>query len=331
MFQSSLHHNSSLQALYEPVSEDFDAFKQFISEQLHSNAALINNIDGYIFKAGGKRLRPLLVLLTAHACTYADDQHIILAAIIECLHTATLLHDDVVDSSNMRRGRLTANHLWGNASSVLVGDFIYSRAFQLMVKIGNLEVMAVLASATNIVAEGEVMQLMNAKNAELSTEQYMDIVYCKTAKLFEASSHATAVLANCEAQKARAMQTYGKHLGLAFQLIDDALDYAGNAEKTGKNIGDDLSEGKATLPLIFLMQQGTKAQAEIVKRAIENSDRSYLDDIMEIIHGSDAINYTVSAAKAQAELALRTLSILPDSIYKTALVNLAHFSVNRDM
>ena len=331
MFQNSLHHNSALQALYEPVSEDFEAVKQFISGQLHSNAALINDIDDYIFEAGGKRLRPLLVLLTAHACTYEDNQHIILAAIIECLHTATLLHDDVVDSSNMRRGRLTANHLWGNASSVLVGDFIYSRAFQLMVQIGNLDVMDVLASATNTVAEGEVMQLMNTKNANLSIEQYMDIVYCKTAMLFEASSHATAVLAKCEPGKTRALQAYGKHLGLAFQLIDDALDYAGNTEKTGKNIGDDLAEGKATLPLIFLMQQGTKAQAAVIRQAIENSDQSYLDDIMEIIHDSNAIDYTLSAAKAQAELALSTLPVLPDSVYKTALINLAHFSVNRDM
>lgn len=313
-----------------PVVDDFTQVNDFILEQLHSNASLIDQIDEHIFQAGGKRLRPLLVLLTARACGYQEKDHIALAAVIEFLHTATLLHDDVVDVSSMRRGRHTANHLWGNAPSVLVGDFIYSRAFQVMVKIGNLDVMQVLSSATNVIAEGEVLQLMNTKNAHLSHEQYLDVIYRKTAMLFEASSHAAAVLSGCSQDKISAFQTYGKHLGIAFQLIDDALDYSGSAEVMGKNLGDDLAEGKTTLPLIYLMQQGSSAQASLVKQAIENCDKSLLDDITQAVSESGAIDYTLNAAKTQASLAIEAIEGLPDSIYQHTLRDLAQFSISRD-
>jgi len=319
-----------LQQLYQPVTHDFAKVDAFILNQLKSNASLIDDIDEHIFKAGGKRLRPLIVLLCAHACGYKGQEHIALAAVIEFLHTATLLHDDVVDTSSMRRGRYTANHLWGNAPSVLVGDFIYSRAFQMMVQIGSMEVMKVLSSATNVIAEGEVMQLMNAKNAGLAYRQYMDIIYRKTAMLFEASSHASAVLSGASIDIVRALSDYGKHVGLAFQLIDDALDYQGNAEIIGKNLGDDLAEGKTTLPLIYLMQHGSASEASLVKQAIERCDITLLNELTHAVLTSGAIDYTIEKAKKQANLALESIQVLPASIYKETLCELADFSVARD-
>ena len=318
-----------LKKLYAPVIQDFNQVTHFISTQLTSEASLIKEIDQHIFQAGGKRLRPLLVLLAAKACHYNQRDHIILAAIIEFLHTATLLHDDVVDLSSLRRGHATANALWGNASSILVGDFIYSRAFQLMVKMKNLNIMHVLANATNVIAEGEVMQLMHQKNTSFTQEQYMDVIYRKTAALFEASAQAAAVLANSSHLHQSALQHYGKYLGMAFQLTDDLLDYNGNSTLTGKNLGDDLKNGKMTLPLIYLITQGTTAQAALVKKAIQTEKCSLLDDVMQALHESQAFEYTLNQAKYYAKTADEMIQPLPHSVYKKTLQDLALFSVER--
>ncbi len=330
MLKNPDSYNISLQSLYEPVADEFTQVNDFILNQLHSDASLIDDIDEHIFQIKGKRLRPLLVLLTAHACGYEGREHIALAAIIEFLHTATLLHDDVVDVSSMRRGRKTANQLWGNAPSVLVGDFIYSRAFQLMVSIGSMDVMRVLSQATNVIAEGEVLQLMNIKNTTLTHTQYMDVVYRKTAMLFEASSHTAAILSNTPSQIINAMQTYGKHLGLAFQLVDDVLDYTGDMEIMGKNAGEDLNEGKITLPLLYLIHHGTPAQSSLVKKAVETSDASLFEDVFNAVNESGAVSYTMNEAKKQMNLTIDALNILDNSIFRKTLHNLAVFSVFRN-
>ncbi|CAM3587844.1 octaprenyl diphosphate synthase [Parendozoicomonas haliclonae] len=321
--------HEDVRRIYATVDEDFKAVNECIMTQLHSDVSLVEKIGHYIIDAGGKRMRPLLVLLSAGACRYEGRDHIPLATIIEFLHTATLLHDDVVDSSDLRRGRSTANARWGNAPSVLVGDFLYSRAFQMMVNIGKMNVMATLSNATNVIAEGEVMQLMNVRNPDISEERYMEVIRCKTAMLFEASTHTAALLAGATAEQEKALQDYGNYLGLAFQLVDDLLDYTGNAEEMGKNVGDDLAEGKPTLPLIYTMTNGTEDQARLVRNAIRKGGLDALDDVLAAVKACGALEYTATRANECAQKAIDAISILPDSPQREAMISLAKLSVSR--
>ncbi|MCY4328553.1 MAG: polyprenyl synthetase family protein [Endozoicomonadaceae bacterium] len=330
MLQTIYKKNNALQELYAPVTDELNQVNAFIHQHLQSTVPLINDIEEHIFLAQSKHLRPLLVLLSAKACGYHAKQHISLAAAIEFLHTATLLHDDVVDTSSMRRGRYTANYLWNNASSVLVGDFIYSRAFQLMVQTGNMEVMKILAQATNTIAEGEVLQLTNLKNIHLSCTEYMDVIYRKTAVLFEVSSHAAAILSNASDEIIRGLKAFGRHLGIAFQLTDDILDYTGDEKIMGKNLGDDIAEGKMTLPLIYVVQNGSPAEVALVKNAVTKCDASCINDIIDVVLKSGSVDYTLSIALKEEKLASEALACLPDSEYRKALKNLALFSVNRN-
>ena len=312
------------------VRDDFALVDQCIQEQLHSDVALVSKIGEYIIQSGGKRLRPLLVLLTAGACGYKGKRHIPLAAIIEFLHTATLLHDDVVDQSDLRRGRDTANALWGNAPSVLVGDFLYSRAFQMMVELENSRLLKVLANATNVIAEGEVMQLMNINDASVTEALYMDVIRCKTAMLFEASTHTAAILSGQDKKTEQALCDYGNHLGLAFQLVDDLLDYDGDAEAMGKNLGDDLAEGKPTLPLIFTLSEGNPEQKQLIRQAIETGNGlDNMDAILSAVRGCGALDYTAQRAREQSQKAIQSLSHLPDSPCLSAMNDLARFAVAR--
>lgn len=272
-----------MQSFYKVVQEDFAEVNTLIVNQLHSDVGLVENIGHYIVDAGGKRLRPLLVLLTARALGYNGNQHLSLSAIIEFIHTATLLHDDVVDVSALRRGRPTANANWGNAPSVLVGDFLYSRAFQMMVEIGEMGIMKELANTTNVISEGEVQQLVNARNPEVTEQNYMTVIHKKTTALFEAACETAAILAGADATTRKAVRSYGYHLGVAFQLVDDVLDYQGDAEELGKNVGDDLAEGKPTLPLIYTINNGSAEEAELVKQAIINSSLDKLQQIVDIV------------------------------------------------
>lgn len=300
-----------------------------IHDSLKSDVVLINQIAKYIVSSGGKRLRPMLLTLCAHACGYRGQDHIPLAAIIEFIHTATLLHDDVVDESDLRRGNETANALFGNAASVLVGDFLYSRAFEMMVDVNDMRVMDILANTTNVIAEGEVMQLMNIHDAATTEERYIQVIHCKTAKLFEAATRLGAVLCQRDEAEEIAMANYGKHLGTAFQLIDDVLDYASNSHDLGKNVGDDLAEGKPTLPLIYAMSQGSEAQKQLIKSAIEKGGYELIDEVQSVIQDTGALEYTEAIAIREADLAIEQLAVLPDSEYKSALEALAHFSVQR--
>ncbi len=319
-------------SFHKAVETDFSAVNQLIIDQLHSNVDLVENIGHYLVEAGGKRLRPLLVLLTANALGYTKrgKQHLDLAAIIEFIHTATLLHDDVVDISNMRRGRLTANAKWGNAPSVLVGDFLYSRAFQMMVAIRDMEIMQILSDTTNTISEGEVQQLVNAKDPSVTEENYLNVIYKKTGALFEAACETAAVLSDASAPQKEALKRYGYHLGLAFQLVDDALDYEGDAEALGKNVGDDLAEGKPTLPLIYAMREGDQKEAELIAQAIREGGLDQLDTIVDIVKRSGALEYTAESARRQADLAIEQLQLLPDSPYKQAMAELAEFSIGRN-
>lgn len=311
------------------LTADMQAVDALIQRRLASDVALVNQLSQYIINSGGKRLRPQLTLMAAKACGYQGEHHYTLAAIIEFIHTATLLHDDVVDASDMRRGRETANALFGNAASVLVGDFLYSRAFEMMVDVNSMKVMQILAETTNVIAEGEVMQLMNCHDADTTEQRYLDVIHAKTAKLFEAATRLGAVLCNRPEAEERAMAAYGMHLGTAFQLIDDVLDYSSNSETMGKNVGDDLAEGKPTLPLIFAMRQGTAEQSALVRKAIEEGGLEYLDEVMAAIRSTGAINYTIETARNESSLAIACLNHLPAGPYKDALVGLARFSVDR--
>lgn len=311
------------------ITEDMRAVDHTIRQQLHSHVALIDQLAAYIINSGGKRLRPSLVVLTARACEYRGNKHIDAAAIIEFIHTATLLHDDVVDDSELRRGRQTAHVIWGNEASVLVGDFLYSRAFQMMVAIDSMRVMRILADTTNTIAEGEVMQLLNCHDPDTTEERYMDVIYCKTAKLFEASAQLGAVLANRSEPEERALASYGRHLGIAFQLIDDMLDYSACNEELGKNIGDDLAEGKPTLPLIYAICHGNTEEVAVIREVIARGGRESIDVVTKTIESTGALAYTASLAKREAALAIETLEFLPASPYKEALTGLAEFSVNR--
>ena len=311
------------------VQDDFRLVDQCIHEQLHSDVALVSKIGEYIIRSGGKRLRPLLVLLTARACDYKGSNHVPLAAIIEFLHTATLLHDDVVDESDLRRGNETANALWGNAPSILVGDFLYSRAFQMMVGLEDFRLLHILANATNVIAEGEVMQLMNIHDANVSEEQYMEVIRCKTAMLFQASCETAAVLSKVDNDTANALANYGNYLGIAFQLVDDLLDYDGDSKAMGKNLGDDLAEGKPTLPLIYVLKHGSETEQSLIREAIEQGGLDKIDEIIAIVRQSGALQYTANQARLYAEKAIQCLNSLPDNHYRSAMADLANFAVER--
>ncbi len=319
----------NIESIRAPVADDLQAVNALIRQQLHSDVALINQLAGYIIDSGGKRLRPVMTLLAARACGYGGDQHIAAAAIIEFIHTATLLHDDVVDESSLRRGRQTANAIWGNQASVLVGDFLYSRSFQMMVGIGDLRVMAILANTTNAIAEGEVLQLLNCHDPDTTEERYMAVIHSKTARLFEAAAQLGAVLAGLPDEQELALGRYGMHLGTAFQLIDDALDYSASTAELGKNIGDDLAEGKPTLPLIYALRHGTAEEARQIRAAIEHGGLEQIEAITHAIESTGALVYTGRLAVEEAEKAIAFLTILPESPAKKALVNLAQFAVGR--
>lgn len=308
---------------------DMRAVDELIRSSLESDVMLVSQVSQYIVTSGGKRLRPLIVLLAARALGYRGQQHIHAAAIIEFIHTATLLHDDVVDSSARRRGRETANTVFGNQASVLVGDFLYSRAFQMMVEIGEMPVMRILADATNTIAAGEVMQLMNVHDPDVSEYDYRQVIYRKTARLFEAGAQIAAILANRHADDEDAMIVYGRNLGTAFQLIDDALDYGASEADLGKNLGDDLAEGKTTLPLIHAMKNCSEIERVRIRHAIEDSSLANLADIQAIIESTGALQYTAARAQEAADLAIDALSGVPDSDWKDALIAIAEFAVNR--
>lgn len=310
------------------ITDDIQAVDQLILDRLSSDVVLINQIGHYIINSGGKRLRPLLVLLSARACGYKGTDHQLMAAVIEFIHTSTLLHDDVVDESDTRRGNKTANEVWGNAASVLVGDFLYSRSFEMMVEPGLLKIMQVMSEATNVIAEGEVLQLLNCHDADTTQQRYMEVIHRKTAKLFEAATQMGPILAK-KPELEDAFITYGRHLGAAFQLIDDALDYTANETELGKNIGDDLAEGKPTLPLIYVLENGTDREKSVIRRAIETEGIKLLTEVTEIIKGSGAIAFTQEIAQKEADLAKEALTPLTESDLKTALCSLADLAVNR--
>jgi octaprenyl-diphosphate synthase len=318
-----------LSAIRAPVSEDLTAVDALIIERLQSDVVLINQIGHYIVGSGGKRLRPLLVLLAARACGYVGERHHDMAAIVEFIHTATLLHDDVVDGSELRRNRDTANAVWGNEASVLVGDFLYSRAFEMMVDVGIMRVMDVLSHATNRIAEGEVLQLLNTHDPETDEARYMEVIERKTATLFEAGTRLGAVLAEVPQELEDKVASFGLHLGIAFQLVDDALDYDSDSETIGKHIGDDLEEGKPTLPLIRAMAVGNDAQRAMLRRAIEEGGRGRIDEVVAAIVETDALTYTGELAKAHAQRARDALDGLPDSPAKRSLLATAEFAVAR--
>ncbi len=317
----------------EPVRQllaaDMKIVDDVIRQRLHSDVALIKQVAEYIIGAGGKRMRPALVLLTAGAFGYRGSQQHELAAIVEFIHTATLLHDDVVDESELRRGRETANALFGNAASVLVGDFLYSRSFQMMVGLNNMRVMQVLADTTNTIAEGEVLQLLNAHDPETDEARYFKVIRFKTAELFQAAARLGAIVANASAEQEKAMAEHGLHLGLAFQLIDDVLDYSGDIEKTGKNVGDDLAQGKVTLPLIRAMTSAGETDRALIRQAIEEGGRVSLREIVRIVHQTGALDYVKQCAQTQADAAKTALSSIPNSNYRECLLKLCEFAVER--
>lgn len=311
------------------VSEDFAALNQNVVKQLHSEVPLIENIGQYLIEAGGKRIRPLLVLLCSRAFNYQGGQHINLATVIEFLHTATLLHDDVVDMSEMRRGKPTANLQWGNPSSVLVGDFIYSRAFQLLVNIADMQIMEVMATTTNKISEGEVLQLVNQHNVAATELDYMNVIHNKTAILFAAACSSAAILAKTEKDVQEKLHTFGLEVGLAFQLIDDVLDYNGDSKELGKNIGDDLAEGKPTLPLIYVMQNGNSDQKQLISTAIKEGGLEHLDEIISVVKESGALEYTQQKAVDRIAVAKDCLDVVPDSTYKEGLNLIAQSAIER--
>lgn len=324
-FRPAIQHS-----ITDPIAADMDAVNRVIRHQLHSEVPLVNQIAEYIISAGGKRIRPALVLLVANAHGYTGSHHHVLAAVIEFIHTATLLHDDVVDESSLRRGRQTANALFGNAASVLVGDFVYSRAFQMMVSVDDMRVMQILADATNVIAEGEVLQLLNMHDPDVTEERYLQVIRCKTAKLFEAAAQLGALVAGADAVGISAAAEYGRSLGTAFQLIDDVLDYSGNANDIGKNVGDDLREGKPTLPLIYLLQHGTPDQRNLVRACIENGDEQQFEAVLHAITTSGALDYTKREAEKAAHRASEAITKLSDSQFKDSLLELCAFAVDRN-
>ncbi|RTL55986.1 MAG: octaprenyl diphosphate synthase [Rhodocyclaceae bacterium] len=318
-----------LNSLYALIADDMKVVDGVIRDRLYSDVVLVRQVAEYIIGAGGKRMRPALVLLTAGATGYRGSHHHELAAVVEFIHTATLLHDDVVDESDLRRGRDTANALFGNAASVLVGDFLYSRAFQMMVGVGSMRIMEVLADATNVIAEGEVLQLMNCNNADVDVDAYLRVIRYKTAKLFEAAARLGGILGQSTPEMEEGLARYGMHLGTAFQLVDDVLDYSGVEGETGKHVGDDLAEGKPTLPLIHVMQHGSPEQAALVRQAIEQGGLDELPAILAAIQATGALEETRRRAEAEAATAKAAINALPPSQYKDSLLELADFAVTR--
>ncbi len=319
----------SLDFIQSCIADSMPLVDAEISQQLHSEVSLVSQVAEYIVNSGGKRLRPILVLLSGGAFGSITPEHHKLAAIVEFIHTATLLHDDVVDGSGMRRGKPTANNLFGNAASVLVGDFIYSRAFQMMVGIKNMRVMEVLADATNIIAEGEVLQLLNCHDADIDDEAYLKVIHFKTAKLFEAATRLGAIMCNASSTDETAMAKYGMHLGTAFQLIDDVLDFSGDASEIGKNVGDDLAEGKPTLPLLYAMRNGSPQQAQLIRNAIEHGGIENLQAVVEAVRETGALAHVTALAQQEADAACKAISHLAVSNYRQALVELSTFAVRR--
>jgi octaprenyl-diphosphate synthase len=319
----------TLEKLYALIDPDMKAVDAVIRQRLHSEVVLVRQVAEYIIQSGGKRLRPALVLLAAGAMGYRGTYHHEMAAVVEFIHTATLLHDDVVDESALRRGRNTANAMFGNAASVLVGDFLYSRAFQMMVSVDNMRVMRVLSDATNVIAEGEVLQLMNCHDADVDEARYLQVIRYKTAKLFEAAAQLGAILGGGSEEIERGLADYGMHLGTAFQIIDDVLDYSGAEAETGKHLGDDLAEGKPTLPLIYVMQHGTAEQAALVRNAIEQGGRDDFAAVLAVVRSSGALDHARRVAESEALLAASAISALPASQYKDSLLQLRAFAVSR--
>ncbi|GAA0421017.1 octaprenyl diphosphate synthase [Cocleimonas flava] len=315
------------------VESDMKAVDALIQQRLQSDVVLVNQLSHYIINSGGKRLRPMLALLMARACGYEGNKHVDIAAIVEFIHTATLLHDDVVDESDMRRGKDTANNVWGNQAAVLVGDFLYSRAFEMMVDVNEMRVMNIMASTTNIIAEGEVLQLLNINDAETSEERYLEVIYSKTAKLFEAACQLGAVLSGLSEEDEVVVAKFGTHLGTAFQLVDDILDYSADSDEMGKNVGDDLAEGKPTLPLIYALSEseknGNTEDADMIRKAIEEGGLDLIEEITSIIKKTKSLEYTIEVAKKETTLATDCLKVLPDSEFKSALSNLANYSLSR--
>lgn len=321
----------NLEQIIDLTGQDMDAVNATILQQLNSDVSLINQLGYYIISGGGKRIRPMIAVLAARALSYQGDKHVTVAALIEFIHTATLLHDDVVDESDMRRGKATANAAFGNAASVLVGDFIYTRAFQMMTDLESLPVLALMAKAVNVIAEGEVLQLMNCNDPDITEESYMQVIYSKTARLFEAAAQASAMLAGGTEKQIQGLQDYGRYLGTAFQLIDDLLDYEADGETLGKNTGDDLNEGKPTLPLLHAMKHGNTEQSAMIRKAIEEGNgRHLLEPVLAAMHQSGSLDHTRARAEEEADKAISALQVLPESVYRTALEALAHIAVRRD-
>lgn len=318
-----------LNTIQSCISTDIDAVNKVIQQSLHSEVALVNQVATYIIESGGKRLRPILVLLSAGLFGPIKPAHHQLAAVVEFIHTATLLHDDVVDQSAKRRGQNTANALFGNAASVLVGDFVYSRAFQMMVSVQNMRVMEVLSNATNIIAEGEVLQLLNVHNADISDEDYLQVIHYKTAKLFEAATRLGAIISHSNAHDEEALGRYGMHIGTAFQLVDDVLDLSGNATEIGKNLGDDLSEGKPTLPLLYAMRHGDANEAQVIKHAIEHGGLDHLDTVLSAVVRTGALDHVRHVAAKESEAACAAIAHFAESPHKEAMLQLAKFAATR--
>ena len=319
----------NLPDLLAPIADDMKQVDAAIRARLDSEVVLIRTIGDYIVGAGGKRMRPAMVLMVARALGYTGTHHHLMAAVVEFIHTATLLHDDVVDESDLRRGRKTANAVFGNAASVLVGDYLYSRSFEMMVESGSMRVMSILSEATTVIAEGEVLQLLNVHDPDVTQERYLQVVRFKTAKLFEAAARVGAILADGSAEQEAAAGAYGRHIGTAFQLIDDVLDYSGDADALGKNVGDDLREGKPTLPLIWVMEQGTPAQQALIRTAIETGDADFTE-VARAIQETGALEHTMQAARNEADLAKAALSAYPVSVYRDSLIEFCAFAVDRD-
>lgn len=320
----------NVQQITALIAKEMQAVDHTISQQLTADTPLINQLGHYIIDSGGKRIRPMIALLAANALNYQGQDHITVAALIEFIHTATLLHDDVVDESMLRRGKSTANAVFGNAASVLVGDFIYTRAFQMMTALGSFPVLKVMSDAVNVIAEGEVMQLMHCNDPDLSQEHYLQVIYSKTARLFEAASQTAAIVANASLAEQRALQLYGRHLGTAFQLIDDLLDYSADHQTLGKNIGDDLNEGKVTLPLLHVLRHCDAQQGKILRQAIEQGNaRHLLNDVLHAMQQYGSLDYTQQQAENEVKLAMDAIAMLADSPYKQALLSVAQLSVTR--
>ncbi|MBK1780802.1 octaprenyl diphosphate synthase [Advenella sp. WQ 585] len=319
----------NLTEIVSPIANDMKAVDAVIRQRLNSEVVMIRTVGEYIINAGGKRMRPAMVLMVANALGYKGADHHLMAAIIEFIHTSTLLHDDVVDESDLRRGRSTANAVFGNAASVLVGDYLYSRSFEMMVDLDSMRIMQIVSNATTIIAEGEVLQLLNVHDPDVSVERYLQVVRYKTAKLFEAAAQTGAVIAGATPEQEQAAADYGRYVGTAFQLIDDVLDYSGDAEALGKNVGDDLREGKPTLPLIRVMQVGTPEQRDLIYKAIETGEADFTE-VARAIQATDALEYTRKVAQEEAERALNALAPFPESPYKDALTGFCHFSINRN-